>query len=451
MTLLAFIVVLGVLVFVHELGHFLAAKWAGIHVYRFSVGIGSPIRQLTWTRGGTEYSISWLPLGGYVKMASREEMAGDALEGERPAFPVPHSATFEAQPIWKRMVVILAGVTFNVLFAWVLFAGVMYHTGRPVLRTTTIGMVADTALPPGAEILATLAPGDRITAVGGRPVETWQGLVQGIRDAPGDSVLLEVEGRDPLVLRIHRDQLKERFEAADALLPEAPAIVGRLMPGAAAARAGFAEGDTVVVMDGEPVRQWYDMVRLLATRGGVPTVVTVGGAEGRRDITVTPDAETVVSDGVERTVGRLGIYQRPLAGGTEPLSLGQAIVAGGQATVNTSTLIVRTVRGMIAGRVSAREVGGPIMIGQWAGTAAREGLVAFLTFMAIISVNLAVVNLLPIPVLDGGQFLFLLGEAVARRPLPLVWRQRLTAVGLALIVLLMVLAFSNDIRRLLGW
>src|SRR5512135_734353 len=146
-TVMSFIVVLGVLVFVHELGHFLAAKWAGIRVFRFSLGMGAPIRRLTFTRSGTEYAVCWLPLGGYVKMASQEEMAGDALEGPAPEEQVPHHETFEAKPVWKRMVVILAGVTMNTLFAWMVFSGVLYKNGRPVNPTTTVGRVADSGLP----------------------------------------------------------------------------------------------------------------------------------------------------------------------------------------------------------------------------------------------------------------------------------------------------------------
>jgi len=149
-------------------------------------------------------------------------------------------------------------------------------------------------------------------------------------------------------------------------------------------------------------------------------------------------------------MGRIGVYPSRLPVRHEPLGLGAALAAGGAATFETSTFIFRTVRGMLSGRVSTNEVGGPIAIGQAAGESARAGVDSFLGFMALISVNLAVVNLLPIPVLDGGQFLFLLGEAVLRRPLPLKLRQRLTAVGLVLLLLLMALAFSNDIRRIFG-
>ena len=169
------------------------------------------------------------------------------------------------------------------------------------------------------------------------------------------------------------------------------------------------------------------------------------------DLTLTAEAETVTApDGTEREVGRIGAYHKMPAPIYTPLSLSEAVVAGGQSTLETSTLIVRLVRGMFTGRVSTREVGGPITIAQSAAASARQGATEFFLFMALISVNLAVVNLLPIPVLDGGQILFLLGEAVIRRPLPTAFRQALSGVGLVLVVLLMVLALSNDLRRIFG-
>ena len=451
LTVLSLIVVLGVLVFVHELGHFLAAKWAGIHVFRFSLGMGAPVRRLTFTRGGTEYSISWLPLGGYVKMASQEEMAGDSLEGVKPDVEVPLEATFEAKPVWKRMIVILAGVTMNVLFAWAVFAGVMYKNGRPINLTTTIGRVVDSALPAGAKPLVTLQVGDRITVINGQAVKSWEDVVQGIQHARGTSVVIELAGKPPVILPIHHDAVEERIRAALALWPELPPVIGRAVSGRPARKAGLQAGDTVLSLDGQPIHQWYDMVGALETKGGVPVVLSIGRATGRLEVAVTPDRDTVkLPDGRVKSVGRLGVFPQASASQFEWLTMGQAIVAGGQMTLTTSTFIGRSVRGMLTGRISAREVGGPIAIGQSAGEAARQGPADFLMFMALISVNLAVVNLLPIPVLDGGQFLFLMGEAVLGRPLPLKLRQRLTALGLLLIGLLMILAFSNDIRRLFG-
>jgi regulator of sigma E protease len=450
-TIIALIVVLGVLIFIHEAGHFLAAKWAGIYVHRFSLGLGSPIPWLTFRRGETEYSISWLPLGGYVKMASQEEeVTSSALEGGHAEAPVPPDRVFEAQPVWKRMVVILAGVTMNALFAWFAFSFLAAKNGRQIDPVTTVGRVIEEMVPPGAEALRDIPVGARITAINGRPVTSWNDVTDGIANSPEPEVRLALDGGQTVVLPIHQDALEQRLKATQALQPFRPAVIGQVLPGRPAARAGVEAGDTIVAIDGRPVRQWYDVLEVLQANTGTPVTVTVSGEAGRRTRELRPEVETVEGlDGEPRKVGRVGISVH-LDFRSEPLGPGAALAEGWNATLGASTQIVRTVRGLFTGRISRREVGGPIMIGQLAGETARMGLDPFVAFMALISINLAILNLLPVPVLDGGQFLFLLAEAVIRRPLPLKLRERLTAVGMVLIVLLMGLAFSNDIRRLFG-
>ncbi len=456
-TFLAFIIVLGVLVFVHELGHFLAAKWAGIHVHRFSVGLGAPIKALTFIRGGTEYSVSWIPLGGYVKMASREEQGGsDALEGGTASLvDVPPDAVFEAKPVWKRIVVILAGVVMNILFAWVVYAGLLWTTGERVTPIRVVGAVlpAD-SLPLAVRPLAQLQPGDTIVAVAGQPVEVWEDIGEAILTSASDTIRIEVAGRPSIVMALHRDALEERVRAATALIPRLPPlvpVVGAVTGGRPAAAAGMAVGDTVLAVDGIPTPVWSEVVERISERPGQEITVSLARAGTRVEIRVTTLVETVPdADGNPREVGRIGFaVQDPSV--RRPVGMGAALVGGWGQTVQASTQVVRAVRGLATGRVSTRELGGPIQIGQMAGETARLGGEAFLLFMALISVNLAVMNLLPIPVLDGGQFLFLVGEAITGRPLSAKLRERFSMVGLALILMLMVLAFSNDIRRLLGW
>jgi regulator of sigma E protease len=200
---------------------------------------------------------------------------------------------------------------------------------------------------------------------------------------------------------------------------------------------------------GLPVRQWRDLQRIVDVRPGQPVKVTLMRDGRPLELDLTLASAEVRENGAPRKVGRIGVYV-DLPVRRESLSFGEAVRAGTVATGIAATQIVRTVRGLFSGRVSTREVGGPILIGQMAGQQAQLGLDEFLSFMAFISINLAVLNLLPIPVLDGGQFVLLLAEGVLRRPLPLKLRERLTALGLVFVVLLMVLAFSNDIRRLLG-
>ncbi len=450
-TVLSLIVVLGVLVFVHEAGHFVAAKWAGIYVHRFSLGLGAPIRWLTFRRGETEYSISWLPLGGYVKMASREEDIGSsALEGGRPEAAVPPDRMFEAQPIWKRMVVILAGVTMNALFAWLLFSFLAAKNGRQTDPETAVGRVVEELLPPEAAAFKTIRPGTRIVRLNGQRVTSWEEISQGIANTPEPEIRLEMADGSVVTAAIHQDALEQRLKASQALQPFRAPVVGQVVPGRPAARAGIQRGDTITAVGGRPVTQWYDLLEVLQQSGGRPLAVEVARGGRRVSYEITPYVDSITGTGGKpQAVGRIGVA---LAADfrSEPLSLGEAVVEGWYGTVGASTQIVRTVRGLFSGRISKREVGGPILIGQLAGESARMGLDTFLAFMALISINLAVLNLLPVPVLDGGQFLFLLAEAVVRRPLPLKLRERLTMVGLVLIVLLMGLAFSNDIRRIFG-
>jgi regulator of sigma E protease len=451
LTVLSLIVVLGVLVFVHEAGHFLAAKWAGIYVHRFSLGLGPPIPWLTFRRGETEYSISWLPLGGYVKMASSEEDIGSsALEGGAPTTVVPPNRVFEAKPIWQRMVVILAGVTMNALFAWAMFSFLAYKNGRQIDPVTTVGRVLTEGLPQEAAALKQIAPGSKITRINGDTVTSWDEIVNDIANVPSPEVRIDLDQGQTVVLPIHPDALEERLKAAHALQPFRAPVIGEVLPDKPAARAGIRKGDSVVAVNGRQVGQWYDVLEQVQSGVGHTLALTVSRNGERREVQIQPYTDTVPGlDGKPKPIGRIGIA---VANDfiSEKLGLAEAIGEGLRATAGASTQVVRTVRGLFSGRISGRNVGGPILIGQLAGESARMGLDTFLGFMALISINLAILNLLPVPVLDGGQFLFLLAEAVIRRPLPLKLRERLTTVGLVLIILLMGLAFSNDFRRLFG-
>jgi len=447
--ILALIVVLGVLIFVHELGHFIAAKAAGIYVHRFSLGMGKPVRALTWRRGETEYAVSWLPIGGYVKMASRDEDPASAtLEGGAVNANVPPDRVYEAKPVWVRIIVILAGVTMNILFALAVFFGLNFVNGETVYPITRVGAVA-TVLPPGAEELARLSPGDRILRVADKPVVSWQDISETFMTTSADSFRLEVEGKQTLTMRLHRDALEARLAAAQALQPFLVPVLGEVTPGGPAARAGVRSGDTLISVAGVPVAQWLDVIGLVESRPDQDVALVVGRPEGRKELLAHTLTDMVKDSMGIHKVGKLRLGP-VIPQNHRPLTLGQAAVTGIRQTFGVSTQIVRLVRGMFSGRVSTREIGGPIAIGIAAGQNAQLGIGAFLLFMATISVNLAVLNMLPIPVLDGGQFLFLIAEAVLRRPLSTKLRERLTIVGLVLLALLMVLAFSNDIRRSLG-
>ncbi len=452
LTIVATVVVIGVLVFVHELGHFVAAKAAGIYVHRFSLGLGAPIRWLSFRRGETEYSVSWIPLGGYVKMASRlEDPSSAVLEGAAEGVAVPEDRFFESKPVWVRMIVILAGVTMNVLFAWAIFTGVLYLGGLPVSPLTPLAAVDTTGLPSGARALAAVQPGDEITAVNGASVATWEAFQRAVLDAPGDTVRVDFRRAGGVALVLPSHDLDGRRAVLRAVGPDLPAVILGVIPGRPGAQAGLAAGDTVLALAGAPVAHWSDMVDVISANAGKEVDVLVGRAGGRQTLHATPAPESLAdSNGVVHTVGRLGIAGPLYPEAREPIGLGAATGRGLRLTSAMATTIVSVVKGMFAGQVSTRELGGPISIGMQAGQSARLGAESYLTFMAMISVNLAVLNLLPIPLLDGGQFLFLLAEGVTRRPVTGRIREWLTVAGLVAIVLLMLLAFSNDIRRLLG-
>ena len=429
-TLAALAVVLGVLVFVHEAGHFIAAKWAGIYVHRFSLGLGAPIRALSFTRGETEYSVSWLPLGGYVKMASREEEATSAaLEGGTPAVAVPPDRMFEAKPVWKRMVVILAGVTMNAIFAFLVYSGLAFATGEQLVEETRIGAVVPSMIPVGGEALRSLKVGDRIVSVAGAQVTTWDEIVERIQDTRTSVIPIGLAGGRQVELNIHPDALKERMQASAALQPFAPPVVSQVVDGQPAAHAGVQVGDTVLAIDGQPITQWREVPPLIERRVEAPVTLSIARGASHLDLTMTTRSESVTdSSGARHAVGRVGVGGGLPKLRSRPLGVGGALAEGWSRTVDASTQVWRTMRGLVSGRVAGRELGGPILIGQLAGQTARLGPEAFLSFMALISINLAVLNLLPVPVLDGGQFMFLLGEAVLRRPLPLKLRERLTMV-----------------------
>jgi regulator of sigma E protease len=295
-----------VLVFIHEAGHFVAAKWAGIYVHRFSLGLGSPIRWLTFRRGETEYSVSWIPLGGYVKMASGEEDIGSSpLEGGRPPVEVPRDRMFESKPLWKRMIVILAGVTMNALFAWFLFTFLAAKNGRQIDPATSVGRVVPELVPAGAEALKTLRPGSVIVAINGRRVSSWNEIEQGIIDASEPSVRLELADGGSVEVPLHPDALEARLKASQAIQPFRAAVIGEVLPGRPAARAGLAKGDTILAVDGQPIGQWYDLLEILRRDPG--KALTFEVARGARHLTlsINPEVDTITdTDGKVRPVWR---------------------------------------------------------------------------------------------------------------------------------------------------
>lgn len=442
-TLLAFLVVIGVLVFVHELGHLIAAKSVGIECPRFSIGFGPRVAGFRW--GETEYVISLLPLGGYVRMAGMEDTS--ALEGEEEPDRVPGPRDFDAKPLWARIWVVIAGVVMNFVFAVVVVACVALYYGEPVDTNTRVAVAGAGELTGAAAPLATVPDGSKIVEVGGKQVRGWNDVVETLSAAPAGPVTLRFEQGDSVTLQLPADD-SLRANVLRPLQPFAAAIIGEISPGSPAAKGGLRPGDRIVAADGAPVTSWSAFVDIVRAHPARPLQLGVQRGESRLEVNVTPDAER---DPTARggQVGKLGVAAQ-LDVEHRPVGPLRALNRGLTMAWDTSVQIVDLLRNLFTGRASPRNLGGALTIGQISGQAARAGMEVFLQWMALLSVNLAVLNLLPIPVLDGGQLLFLLVEGIRGRPLSIEQRMRLSQVGLIIVVGLMVWAITNDFLRLFG-
>lgn len=442
-SILATIVILGVLIFVHELGHFVTAKWAGIEVPRFSIGLGP--KMVGFTRGETEYVISWLPLGGYVRMAGMDDM--EALEGEHDSEAARAAGrTFEAKSLPVRAVVISAGVAMNALFAWFLYAVIAMAWGTTPTYGPVVGNVIEEMVPVGAGALLDIPVGARVLTVNGQPVGDFDDLRQ-LMAMARDTIRLEFAGSPPITVPVPSADM-ERAEMVNALEPRSdlPAVVAFVTEDSPADVAGLQDGDRIVMAAGERIGDWQELVAVLEALPGVPVDLVVERDGQRIDLVVTPESQEIAAS--DRPVGRVGIGRASLP--RERLGPVAAVIHGGEQTVRITRFILDFLRGLVTGTASPRDVGGPILIYQITDQVARVGLVAFLDFMALFSINLAILNLLPIPILDGGQLVFLALEGIRGRPLSVEQRVRLSQLGLVLIVAIMVWALANDFLRLFG-
>jgi regulator of sigma E protease len=461
-TILATVVVLGVLIFVHELGHFMTAKWADIEVPRFSIGFGPKV--IGFTRGETEYVISALPLGGYVKMAGMEEMehieggpgtvndtVGDDATLERGAAE-RRPRDFESKSLPARALVISAGVIMNLLFAVLAFTIIAAVWGVPADPGPALGGVTEELLPEGAEPLTAIEPDHVVTRVDGIDVETRRDLTLALTRARAGETRMEFENAPPIDFVLPSND-EQRASLIGALEPRhhAPAVLAEVIADGPAHRGGLRQGDRVVRAGDRDVGSWQEFIAVVERSPGQPVPLVVERGTERLQLTVTPH-DRVLDSGIR--VGRIDVAIPFLSPEMQlprerPGPFG-AVARGFGQTRDVTVLTVDFLAGMFTGRHSARNVGGPIMIGQMSGRFARAGAEAFLTFMAILSVNLAVLNLLPIPVLDGGHLVFLGVEAVRGRALSFEQRMKMTQVGFVMIILLMAWAVGNDLLRAIG-
>ena len=444
MTILATIILLGVLIFVHELGHFWAAKAVGVGVERFSIGLGPRI--WGFERGGTEYVLSAIPLGGYVKMQGMEDEVMEHLEGGPAGAPrKPREGDFDGRPVWARAFVISAGVAMNMLFAFVLYTSVAAFWGYRDYATTRVMAVDETSLPAGSAALAGVRPGAEIARVGSVVPELWGDVRRGLVDAvPGPLTVVTASPAARFDIEVPADPAA-RLALAGALQFWVDPVAGRVEPGTPAADASMEAGDRVTSVAGVRVTNWAEMVREIGARPGER--VEIGLL--RNDIPLVRVVELeAVNDG-EGERGRLGVVQT-LPEVAVPVGPAQAVVAGWDETIGITWRILEFLGDLVTGSVSPRDVGSIGTIAVASGEAASRGIATFLRFMALFSVNLAILNMLPIPVLDGGHMVFLGIELVRGEKLSVKQRIRWSKVGVWVVLGIMVWALGNDLLRFLG-
>ena len=447
-TVVAFLVALALLIVVHEYGHYLAARLCGVRVLRFAIGFGRPLA--TWRRGrdATEWVIGAVPFGGYVKMLD---------EREGPVAPQELARAFNRQSVWRRIVIVSAGPLFNFLFAVAVYAALFVYgvpEARPVLAEPPAGTLARAA---------GLRAGDTVRAVDGEPVATWQELrwrvVQGALQR--EALRLEVLGERGALSEPTLDL--ESFPASevdgDALeriglrlfRPPLDPVLGRILAGGAAERAGLAAGDRVTHADGRALARWEDLVVSIREHPGKSLQLRVERGGRTLSIEVVPEA---AGSGAER-VGKIGAAPQVTPQDAERILVRiqhgplEALAKGARKTADIAGFSFKILGRMLLGQVSWKHLSGPVTIADYAGQSAQLGWVPYVTFLALISVSLGVLNLLPVPLLDGGHLMYYAVEIIRGSPVSERAMELGQRVGLALLLFMMAFAFYNDLNRLL--
>lgn len=449
-TILAFAVVLGVLIIVHELGHYLVARWCGVKVLRFSVGMGKVVYSRRFGPDQTEWAVSILPLGGYVKMLDARDHDGLPISAEE------MKREFTHQSVWRRIAIVAAGPLANFLLAIVVFAALFVH-GIPE-PSTKLRAPAEQS----AAWQAGLRGGEYIESINGKSVQIWPDLrwamVQAVIDR--QPVTLEVvsspnpnegQARRTVVLpvaSVSADELEGDFLGKLGLDIARPApVLGKVMPDGPAQRAGLMEGDLIRAVDGKAIIDGMAFVETVRAAGDRTLQIDLTRGGSPLTLAVTPEA--IEQDG--QKFGRIKVevpmVPEMITEGSNPLV---ALGKGAVKTWDTAAMTLKMVGKMIVGEVSWKNVTGPITIADYAGQTARIGLVSYLSFIAFVSISLGVMNLLPIPVLDGGHLLYYAVEVLTGRPVS----ERVSAVaqraGIGILMTLMLVAVFNDINRLVS-
>ncbi len=452
-TILAFFVVLGTLVVVHELGHYWVARWCGVKVLRFSLGMGKVIFSRRFGPDQTEWALSILPLGGYVKML-------DAREQDLADLPAADlKREFTRQTVWRRIAIVAAGPIANFLLAILIFAG-LYSYGIPE-PTPRLRAVPERSV----AYQAGLRGGELITAINGEPIQIWSDLrwklVQlAIEKTPAR---FDVEHSNPGpsagklldTVTVSMDSLTTADLEGDFLgklgidLARPKPVLGKILSGGPAQQAGLQEGDLILDVNGKPVTDGLAFVEIVRASAG--KLLKIGVLRGQQElaISVTPQSQSKDKDGQAygRIQAEVPLMPEMIVASTPPF---KAIGKATKKTWDTSVLTLKMLGKMIVGEVSLKNITGPITIADYAGQTARIGLISFLSFIAFISISLGVMNLLPIPVLDGGLLLYYSLEVLTGRPVSERFGEIAQRAGMGILMTLMVVAVFNDIVRLMS-
>lgn len=448
--LLAFVVAIGILVSVHEFGHFWVARRLGVKVLRFSIGFGRPLWRHQARTDGTEYVLAAIPLGGYVKMLD---------EREGPVRPDELSRAFNRQSLRVRSAVVVAGPLANLLFAVFAFC-LVFMLGETGLRP----LVGD--IKPGTPAaVAGFAPGDEILSVNGSATPTWNHVLQALAESSLSDEPVRVKVRSPDGRNSERTLPQGSVAEPDAdsnLLedigieperPRVPPVFGEVLPGEPAAQAGLRPGDRIIRADDARIEDWTAWVKYVRAHPGTPIHLLIERDGQRRELVLIPVAREVGG----RTIGRIGAVNKPLPDEEVSryrveyrLDPWHALTTATVRTVEYSWLTLKVIGKILSGQASIQNLSGPLSIADAAGKTASYGLTSFLRFLAVVSISLGVLNLLPVPVLDGGHLVFFLIEAVRGAPVPESWMEQGQRIGLAVLAALMALAFYVDISRFFG-
>lgn len=443
LSLFAFIVATGILVSVHEYGHFWVARRCGVKVHTFSIGFGRTL--FSWQKGETEWRIAMIPLGGFVGMLDERE--GTVHPSER------HRA-FNRASVWRRIAIVSAGPLANFLLAFFIYWAVFLH-GIDVIHPR-IGLV----LPESPAQQAGLRAGDVIQKIDGDVIHSWQDVRMALVDQGAARARIEIEierpgggisTRDLDLSHLKNEQIDGDIPSHLGMyLPSYLPILGEISPTGVAATAGLRRGDVIKSIDGKPITNWITFATTVHARPDMPTNLVLMRGTQMLNVTVTPRA--VTEDG--KTVGKIGVAREPeslsfresLRKATSFGLIGAAAEAA-RHTWNNAAITIKMLARMVIGQVSIKQISGPVTMASYAGQSAQQGLQTYLIYLCVISVGLGVLNLLPIPVLDGGHLLYYSAELLTGKPVPDHVTELGQRIGLSVLVTLMAIALFNDLSH----